>query len=90
MTLAGNPRRREPQQLTKLLTTRRMDAPLMAMTYLIAALGVQSKAVEDHAATKAFVRQMADLIEGNVKTLRGSGVPFFGEQIGMYRADQMH
>ena len=39
----------------------RADAPLMAMTYLIPAIGVQHKAVEDRIATKAFARWRTSL-----------------------------
>ncbi len=51
----------------------RMDVALMALAYLIAAIGVQTKAVENRIATKVFVRQMADLIEGDIKAMRESG-----------------
>jgi hypothetical protein len=75
---------------TEVTRELRFDAPLMAMAYLTAAIGIQSKAVENRIATKAFVRMMADLIENDIKAMRESGdeMPFAVTE--MWREDQRH
>ena len=81
----GNFTKIERERLVK------MDEPLVALAYVIAAIGVQTKVVENRTATKAFVYQMADLIEDNIKKLRDDGdeTPF-APHSGMFRDDQRH
>jgi hypothetical protein len=52
-----------------------MEEALTAMAYLIAAIGLQTKAAENRTAIKAFVRQTAGRIELGIKMLRDSGDP---------------
>jgi hypothetical protein len=81
----GNFTKIEGERLVK------MDEPLVALAYVIATIGVQTKVVENPTATKAFVHQMADLIEDNIKNLRDDGdeTPF-APHSGMFRDDQRH
>jgi hypothetical protein len=78
----GNFTKFEGERLVK------MDEPLVAR-YVIATIGVQTKVVENPTATKAFVHQMADLIEDNINNLRGDETPF-APHSGMFRDDQRH
>jgi hypothetical protein len=81
--MIGNFPKIEGERLVK------MDEPLVARAYVIATIGVQTKVVENPTATKAFVHQMADLIEDNINNLRGDETPF-APHSGMFRDDQRH
>jgi hypothetical protein len=49
-----------------------LDVALSALAWMIAAIGVQAKSVDNQPSAKAFVEQIAEAIEQNLEALRAS------------------
>jgi hypothetical protein len=68
-----------------------LDMALSTMAWMIAAIGVQAKLVDDRTAANAFVREIDYAIEQNLKALRASGdAEPFAPGLDVFRPDRRH